>query len=182
MRSPRSLLVVAALAAAATAVPAPAAHAAGSSCPKADELPGRLTVREVKIATLCLINAERRERGLAGLHQNPRLAIAGKRHALDMVSARYFSHDSLSGRAFDDRIVATGYARGHRATIGENLAWGSGALATPAATVKGWMGSPGHRANILQPRFREIGIGIVSGTPRTGLNGATYATEFGRRY
>ena len=66
-------------------------------------------------------------------------------------------------------------------TIGENIAWGSGALATPRAIVNGWMHSPGHRANILRASFRDIGIGIRLGAPGPGLSGgATYVTDFGR--
>ena len=56
-------------------------------------------------------------------------------------------------------------------------------LGTPAATVNAWMRSQGHRDNILNAGFEEIGVGIVSGSPRGGLldAGATYATEFGFR-
>jgi uncharacterized protein YkwD len=183
MRSPRAhRVVLAAAAAAACFVPAPAAFAAGSTCPKADELPGRMTVAEVRIATLCLINAERRERGLKPLRQNGRLAVAGKRHVRDMVGARYFAHDSRAGRRFSTRIMRTGYTHNRRALLGENLAWGTGSFASPRSIVRGWMDSPGHRANILQPNFREIGIAVVSGTPQSGRDGATYATEFGRLF
>jgi uncharacterized protein YkwD len=175
-------MLLAAVAATAAFIPAPTAAAAGAACPKADELPGRMSVREVRIATLCLLNAERRRHGLPGLKQNVRLRIAGTRHARDMVGRRYFSHDSRSGRAFDTRIKLTGYARRtRRAAVGENLAWGAGERATPRSIVRSWMNSPGHRANILHPLFREIGIAVVRGTPR-GLEGATYATEFGRRF
>jgi uncharacterized protein YkwD len=141
-----------------------------------------MTVAEVRVATLCLINAERRARGLAPLRQDRRLAAAGRRHARDMVRARYFAHDSRSGSEFHERIVRTGYARGRRATLGENLAWGTGAYAAPRRIVEGWMNSPGHRANILRRDFREIGIAVVAGTPRVGRDGATYATEFGRLF
>ena len=179
LRSPITRLFLVALAALACLVSAPAASAA--SCPKADELPGRMTVSEVRFATLCLINAERRQRGLRPLHQNRRLAIAGRRHVRDMVRARYFAHDSRSGREFHQRILRTGYARGRRATLGENLAWGTGEFASPRRIVRGWMESPGHRANILRREFREIGVAVVRGTPR-GSSGATYATEFGARF
>jgi uncharacterized protein YkwD len=181
MRRPRALRALLP-AVAATAAFLPAAPAAAAPCPKADVLPDRMSISETRRATLCLLNAERRRHGLPALRTNHRLAVAGKRHARDMVKRRYFSHASLSGRAFDKRIGRTGYARGRRASVGENLAWGTGTYATPRAIVKSWMTSPGHRANILQPLFREIGIGIVRGTPRTGDAGATYATEFGRRF
>ena len=181
MRMPRAHRFV--LVAAATAAAfAPAPDASAASCPKADELPGRMTVSEVRHATLCLINAERRQRGLKPLRQNGRLAVAGQRHVRDMVGARYFAHDSRAGRSFDKRILSTGYARRSRALLGENLAWGSGSYATPQRIVDGWMKSAGHRANILRREFREIGIAVVAGTPKTGADGATYATEFGRRF
>ena len=179
MRLHRAVLVVATTAAACLA---PAAPALAADCPRADELPGRMSVAEVRVATLCLINAERGEHGLAPLRQEGRLALAGTRHVRDMVRGRYFAHASRSGAAFSSRILRTGYARGRRATLGENLAWGTGSLASPRRIVRGWMASPGHRANILNGAFREIGIAVVGGTPQTGRNGATYATEFGRRF
>ncbi len=76
-----------------------------------------------------------------------------------------------------------GYLRGgRRAILGENLAWGSSGNATPRSIVRGWMTSPGHRANVLQPTFRHVGIGVVLAAP-TGLDrAATYAAEFGRRF
>ena len=96
-----------------------------------------------------------------------------------MVEHLYFEHDSRNGDSFADRIRDTGYlSRASRWVVGENLAWGSGRLATPEAIVKAWMDSPGHRANILSGRYREIGIGLTLGSPRGG-DGATYATEFG---
>jgi uncharacterized protein YkwD len=123
-------------------------------------VPTSANVAQVKSATLCLLNAERSTRGRATLRQNSGLALAGRRHARDMVSRRYFAHSSKAGRTFDDRIRGAGYLRGgHRGAImGENLGWGSGSLATPRAMVRQWMASPGHRANILRPAFREVGI------------------------
>jgi uncharacterized protein YkwD len=179
-RAPRRLLIAAA--ALVAIVPAAPASAAGARCAKADELPRHMTITEVRVSTLCLINAERRKRGLAPLRHDLRLALAGTRHVRDMVGARYFSHDSRGGRRFDTRIARTGYARGKRATVGENLAWGTGELATPRSIVRGWMNSPGHRANILHRVYREVGIAIAHGTPRSPNAGATYATEFGRRF
>jgi uncharacterized protein YkwD len=99
-----------------------------------------------------------------------------------MVARGYFSHDTPGGGGFVDRIVSAGYV-GPRSSpsLGEDLAWGSGALGTARAIVRGWMNSPGHRANILNGRFREAGIGVAFGAPGGGLGGggATYALEFG---
>jgi uncharacterized protein YkwD len=132
-------------------------------------------------ATVCLINRQRRAHGLAPLVANARLGRAAQRHARDMVSRDYFSHDTPEGVSFFERLRRAGYARGCTAWAGgETLAWGSGAQATPASRVAAWMKSAPHRA-ILLGRFREVGIGVVSGSPGTGGAGATYAGEFGRR-
>ena len=98
-----------------------------------------------------------------------------------MVQQRFFAHVSPSGQTIDDRLAS--YITGTRSyRVGENLAWGQNVLGTPAATVSAWMRSQGHRDNILQANFEEIGIGIVPGAPRGGLlDAATYVTEFGFR-
>jgi uncharacterized protein YkwD len=133
-------------------------------------------------ATLCLINVERRARGLAPLGGNPTLARAARRHAGDMINRGYFSHVSPSGATFSDRLRKVGYVRASCAwSAGETLAWGIGASATPAGTVSAWMHSPAHRAVLLGRGFREAGIGAVGGTPGNRRKGMTYAGEFGRR-
>ncbi len=161
----------------------PASPAQAAPCPNADTVPGMVNGKMVRQATLCLLNKKRRAHGRKALRHNEGLALAGRRHARDMVRRRYFAHDSKAGRSFDDRIRNTGYLRGAKggSVMGENLGWGSGSLATPRAMVRAWMRSPGHRANILRPAFREVGIAVVTRTPG-GSGGATYATEFGRRF
>ena len=175
----RKFMGVAAVAAlTATAAPADAQAA----CANADKHPSQASVKQLRAATVCLVNVERRKHGRTKLRANSGLALAGQRHARDMVRKRYFSHDSRSGADFKRRIVRTGYTRGSAAILGENLAWGSHNLATPRSIVRGWMKSPGHRANMLQRRFRHIGIGIVRSSPTGAGQGATYDAEFGRRY
>ena len=98
-----------------------------------------------------------------------------------MVEHLYFSHDGRDGSQPAERIRASGYlSSGGGWRIGENLAWGTGELASPKAIMAAWMGSPGHRANILQPAYREIGFGVLAGNPSSrGGGGATFVTEFG---
>ena len=133
-------------------------------------------------ATLCLINVERRSRGLAPLSANATLARAARRHATDMVLRGYFSHISPSGMTFTDRLRRSGYLRRTCSwSAGETLAWGIGTRATPAGTVSAWMHSPPHRAVLLGRSYREAGIGAVGGVPGNRFAGATYAGEFGRR-
>ena len=130
-------------------------------------------------ATLCLLNQQRRAHGLRACKLDGKLGRAAAGHAHDMVTKRYFAHASSNGASFGARIKRTGWTRSRRSyTIGENIGWGGGALATPRAMVRAWMGSAGHRANILSRSFRMIGIGIANGAP-TGDDGATYATDFG---
>ena len=175
-----SLLIAALLPVLAIATPAHAATGKRSSaCSDTRVVPVAGSVAEVERATVCLLNAERAKRQLRPLSSNQRLARAADRHTDDMVRRGYFEHDSRNGDSFSDRIRDTGYlSRVSTWIVGENLAWGSGGLSTADAIVRAWMNSPGHRANILNRRFREVGIAITLGSPRGG-SGATYATEFG---
>lgn len=154
--------------------------AGAAACASASAAPGSSNLGAMSAAILCLLNAERRGNGLAPLHTNGALHRASQSMANEMVKQRFFAHVTPSGKDVIDRIRPTGYVHG-RWSLGENLAWGSGALATPRAIVNGWMHSPGHRANILHGAFKDIGIGIRLGPPQSGLSGgATYVTDFGR--
>ena len=167
------------LAVAAAAAPAQAA------CSGADLVPSHANAAKVRTATLCLLNAQRRAHGLRKLRSNDRLRRIAAGYAHEMVQQSFFDHVSPSGSTPLSRIKSTRYLEGARSwSIGENLAWGTGSLATPRATVRAWMHSPGHRANILNRTFREIGIGIATGAPvpiDAAAPGATYATDFGGR-
>jgi uncharacterized protein YkwD len=64
--------------------------------------------------------------------------------------------------------------------VGENLAWGTGAMSTPASIVSRWMASSRHRGNMLNPAFDEVGLGVVKGVPvAQPLPGATYTLVLG---
>jgi len=177
MRFPRPALALA-LALTLSLVGAPVASAA---CSSASASVNTASKRALVRATLCVLNVERAKHHLRPLRLNRKLASAARGHSGSMTSRHYFSHDSLNGASFLDRIRRTGYLRGARSwNVGENIAWGSGRLSTPRAIGRAWMNSPGHRANILSRSFRAIGIGIAAGTP-SGGGGATYTTDFGRR-
>jgi uncharacterized protein YkwD len=144
-------------------------------------MPTQLTSEARQATTLCLLNAERTARGLTALRIDRRLTRTALAHSRDMVENGYFAHESQSGTTFDARIARTGWMRGRsRWGVGENLAWGSLTRAPARAILSAWMDSPDHRRNILQPRFRTVGIGIVEGAPRAGVaDAATYTTDFG---
>ena len=161
----------------------PAAPATAARCSGADEEPTALTLERARTATLCLLNVQRRKRGMRKLRENARLRVAAKRHSADMSERGYFDHVSPGGSDVLDRVRASGYLSSAGGwTVGENIAWGTSSLSTPRSIVAEWMDSPGHRANILNRRFRDIGIGISIGIPEAGgEHGATYTTNFGTR-
>jgi uncharacterized protein YkwD len=93
---------------------------------------------------------------VAALAMNPNLQTAARLHSLDMATQNYFSHTSLDGRTFDQRIRNAGYTGGF--PLGENIGAGQ---ATPQSVVDGWMNSPGHCANIMNAGFRSTGVGYA---------------------
>lgn len=133
---------------------------------------------------LCYLNAERAAAGLPGLRADTRLTSAAQAMAGDMVERHFFSHTGPDGSSVVvDRIKPTGYLPSSGAwVVGENLAWGSGALASARSIVAGWMNSPGHRANVLANDYRDIGLGVLAGAPLSGRTGGlTWVAEFGVR-
>ncbi len=132
-------------------------------------------------ATLCLINRERRAHGRVPLSGNARLGRAAGRHAADMVRRGYFSHVSPEGQTFVDRLRDAGYLGRCAWSVGETLAWGSGAESSPRSRVQAWMHSAPHRAVLLGRSYREAGIAVLTGSPGDGRLGSTYVGEFGRR-
>lgn len=105
-----------------------------------------------------LANAARVENGLSELKVSSLLARAAKNKADDMLARQYFSHNTPDGQTPWTFIKAVGYSY---TTAGENLAIDF----TQAENVQSaWMNSPGHRANIINENFTEIGIGIATGT------------------
>ena len=161
------------------AAAAPIASAA-PRCARADLRPGQIGAKALGKATRCMINRRRAAHGLRLLRRDHRLAVAARRHSRDMVAHRYFAHESRDGGRFSARIARTGWMSGRgRWSVGENLAWGSGAQADTRSIVATWMRSAGHRHNMLNPRFRVIGIGVVSGVPVSANAGRTYTTDFG---
>jgi uncharacterized protein YkwD len=168
----------------ATALAAAPTATGARACESANATPAKASERTLVRATLCVLNAQRERHGLRALKLDKRLGKAARRHASDMDRRNYFSHTSLGGASFLDRIRNAGYLRGAQSwSVGENIAWGSRGRSAPRVVTRMWMNSPGHRANILSPSFREIGIGVSFGAPvgRGGGPAATYATDFGRR-
>ncbi|MFJ9965310.1 CAP domain-containing protein [Streptomyces avermitilis] len=118
---------------------------------------------------LGLTNAERTAAGLRPLAGDPLLTAAAQAHSADMVTRAFYSHTGPDGSEPWHRAAAAGSTR---RTIGENIACGQ---RSAAEVVRGWMNSPGHRANILKPGFTHLGTGFAGG----GTAGTYWTQLFG---
>jgi len=107
------------------------------------------------------INTFRAEHGLTRLHLSPQLTSAAAAHSQQMAQDGYFAHESADGSAFWQRLQSF-YRRSpaHLWAVGENLLWSSSALSGGRALGL-WLASPPHRQNLLDPRWREIGLSAV---------------------
>ncbi len=131
-------------------------------------VPTKTDVEIAEAAVFNLTNAERAANGCPALAVDERLDQAARGHSADMAAQDYFDHQSKDGRTFADRIKAAG----HPAPGAENIAAGQ---RTPEAVVKGWMASPGHRANILNCGLKTLGVGMARG----GGYGTYWTQAFG---
>jgi uncharacterized protein YkwD len=123
---------------------------APSSTPKATPTASGATARIVE-----LVNAERAKAGCSRVTLDASLTKAAQAHSNDMAAHRNMSHTGSDGSSPGDRLTRAGYTW---RTYGENVAYG---YATPERVMAGWMSSPGHKANILNCAFKEIGVGLA---------------------
>ncbi|MGW0957258.1 CAP domain-containing protein [Streptomyces sp. NPDC002545] len=113
------------------------------------------TSSEATARVVELVNAERSKAGCSALTVNDKLTKAAQAHSEDMAAHRNMSHTGSDGSNPGDRITRAGYTW---QTYGENVAYG---YATPEQVMAGWMSSAGHKANILNCSFKEIGVGLA---------------------
>lgn len=125
-------------------------------------------------AVVVLTNHERERLGLAPLKIQPDLRTSTKWLAQDMATQNYISHTDRLGREIDPRIPDLGYQ--NYLTIGENIAGGQ---TTPQEVVQAWLHSPGHRSNLLNPNFSEIGVAYAYRPTSTYRH--YWAQDFGSR-
>lgn len=124
----------------------------GRGCAGARTPIARASRAELQRAVVCLVDAQRRRRGLPGLRENARLNRSAQGWTNVMVTHRDFSH----GADFAARISAVGF---DWSNVGENIATG---YRTAAAVVRAWMASKGHCQNILNPMYRYVGTGVAN--------------------
>ncbi|OXY91317.1 sigma-70 family RNA polymerase sigma factor [Streptomyces diastatochromogenes] len=135
------------------------------STPRAQSTPSD-TVTQV----VALVNKERAAAGCGPLTEDPQLEKAAQGHSDDMAARNFFDHTNPDGADPGQRITAAGY---RWSTYGENIAQGQ---QTPQAVMDSWMNSPGHRANILNCSFKDIGVGVHKGS-----GGPWWTQDFGAK-
>jgi len=169
----------------------------------AERAAATLSQADAEDAVLCLINRQRADHGLNALTASPILSQVAAAHATASVTLKWWPasgghsvhvnpQTGMDGAA---RIRAAGYCPLNRDNVarGENVYagqyWGAPPPAvmakttSPEAAVNGWMNSPGHRANILNPAYRESGIAVLRGVPISGApagqDGYVFVQSFG---
>ena len=177
VRGAKSVFAVA-LVALLGALAAPAAHST-----KAEN---RVALSSLESGVLSDLNKIRVEHGLEPVKISARLTASAAQHSKEMGADGYFEHDSHDGTVFWKRIGRWYGSSGYSFwSVGENLLWSSPQV-DPDGAMQLWMNSPEHRANILNARWREIGISAVhfASAPGTykGLEVTIITTDFGIRH
>ena len=161
----------------------PAAARTDSASPAAVRAASSTSALEAQV--LVDVNALRRQHGLRPLRFSTQLSRAADFHSNDMARRGYFSHTSRDGMAFWRRVERFYPSAGYRSwTVGENLVWASPELSASSA-LSMWMASAPHRANLLKPQWREIGLAAVQVSAAPGVFGGHQVTivtaNFGSR-
>lgn len=123
-----------------------------------EDLPGVDDLRALEDSTRRAVNEIRREHGLVELADYPALADVARAHSEDMAGRDYFRHRSPEGRQAQHRVKAAGL---EFRRLAENIQKSRGYDDPAEEAVEGWMNSRGHREAILEPDFRETGVGVA---------------------
>jgi uncharacterized protein YkwD len=151
-----------------------ALRAVAASCSAAASAAG--DARSRLQAMSCGVNVIRRSFGLGALHESPRLDRSSLLKA-NAVRRCGFSHTPC-GMAFTQTFARAGYLPAR--SIAENLAWGQGVRGSPLRTLGAWLASPGHRANLLARRWRDLGVALQDGAMFGYSNVSLWVLQFGR--
>lgn len=126
--------------------------------------------KKLELEIIRLVNVERKKRGLKSLKQEKNLQQMTYLRNYDMAKENYFAHISPKYGRWANFLYSSEYKFDF---AGENIAAG---FVTAKAFVKAWMDSPTHRANILEPKFKKIAVGVSSGASKSYFK--TYATQW----
>jgi uncharacterized protein YkwD len=188
----RRLIVAAVLAAVGIAVLAavaiaarPGASAVGagsgtSACPTAAEPVAESTAQELRKSVRCLINEERAIRGLSKVVRHKSLEKAAQKHSKTMVETDCLAHRCPGEVDLETRVRRAGYFAGAEEW---QYAENTGCAVSAEAMVTNWMAKQFHRANILEPKFRHVGVGVTQRPVKDRCDSgyATFAAVVGWR-
>lgn len=145
---------------------------------------GKIFLDSNEKRTFALHNQIRRNHHQPAFCVHPALQKAARDHSEDMIRKDYFSHDTKGrNETAEERIKRFGYTpQGFSFyMIGENIAYGNGTYGEPDNIMNSWMKSDDHRHNILNGKYREIGIGVTKGTWQNTEGVKMYTVDFGVR-
>ena len=156
---------------------------ASVACPGDEQIPTVATAAQAAASLTCDINVLRDRNGLKPLRWEWRLWTAAQRQANDMAQHEFIAHAGSDGSGLLDRVTRTGYTDSAAAPFMlENIDWASAPKSSPLATAFGWMDSPAHRENMLDPDMEDLGVGVAEGAvDATGTSGVFYVVDFGTR-
>jgi uncharacterized protein YkwD len=147
------------------------ARAAAPACPHASAAPGQATPEELRHATLCLLNHARHNAPpLAANHDLTRMA---RRHDKKMLAQDCFEHRCQGEARLRKRLRRSGYLDGADTW---RYAEGLGYETTPAQMVRAWLDHDNEAADLLSPKYTDVGIGVRSGAPEPGVDGSKFVT------
>ncbi|MGW6783630.1 sigma-70 family RNA polymerase sigma factor [Streptomyces sp. NPDC054987] len=141
-----------------SASPSPTQSRSSSPSPRASQPEPAPAPPGIAGQVVALVNSERAAAGCGPLKENQQLRAAAQGHSDDMAARHFFDHTNPDGEDPGERTTASGY---RWSTYGENIARGQ---QTAQSVMDSWMKSPGHRANILNCSFKDIGVGVHQGS------------------
>jgi uncharacterized protein YkwD len=159
----------------------PGAAPAAAACPNAGAQAHEIPLLKLRKTMICLVNRERGKRDRRALSVNPSLKRAAQKHNAVMLAKNCFRHNCPGEPGLGRRIKRSGYTEGRRSwRFAEDLGFDN----TPRQMLKRWLRSSFNRRNLLDPGFRDLGVGVGWGAPRRGVDDskfATYTLVFGLR-
>ena len=185
---PLRLTLIASLAAAVLAV-GPVTASAGTydylvapmtQCGGAQQTDTSLSTATQETVMLCMHNYARRRAGRTAYTARSLLQTSSDAKTADMIRCQSFSHTAC-GREALYHVKRVGYTNCPSCSAGENIAWGSGSYGSVRAIMTRWVNSTGHRANILNSRFRDLGVGLRKGTFLGRSNAQVWTTHLAYR-
>ena len=184
MRTGAFKAAIAVLAVAALALTATPGATGESRCGRFAQAPRDATDHQLRTSVLCLVNMVRKRRGIARLRFDRSLRDSATGHSRSMVRSNRLTHYGPSGSTLTSRVARSGYLAGASFyRLAENIGAGRGrSNGSALAIVRDWMDSAGHKANILDRRMRDFGVGIARGNPLgSSHNAVTYTLDLGAR-